>query len=151
MAEHRLSLAPDIAEIARLLDWIEARCSEAEVGSDAAFKLALALEEAVANVIHHAFGGTPPPHRVAVTLTIGSDRVTAEVVDNGGPFDPSAAPGPEMDVPLEQRDPGGLGIHLIRTMMDRVDYRRIAGENRLLLEKMRKQPTSDAGTPAPAR
>jgi serine/threonine-protein kinase RsbW len=137
MTVHRLVLAPDIAEIPRLLDWVETCCGDTGVGSDNVFKLSLALEEAVANAIHHAFAGIPEPHRIAVELTIGADRVTALVSDNGRPFDPSAAPEPEVDLPLEQRDPGGLGIHLIRRMMDRVDYRRHDGENRLRLEKLR--------------
>ena len=138
MADHRLVLAPDIAEIPRLLDWVETCCGDAAVAHETVFKLTLALEEAVANVIHHAFAGAAPPHRVEVDLAIGADRVTAEVVDNGRPFDPSAAPEPDRNLPLEQRDPGGLGIHLIRRMMDRVDYSRVDGENRLRLEKTRR-------------
>jgi len=137
MADHRLALTPDIAEIPRLLDWVETCCGDAAVASDTVFKLALALEEAVANVIHHAFAETPEPHRIEVELAIDANRVSARVIDNGRPFDPSAAPEPEASIPLEHRDPGGLGIHLIRRMMDRVDYRRVGGENRLRLEKMR--------------
>ena len=53
-------------------------------------------------------------------------------------IDPSAAPEPDRAAPLEARDPGGLGIHLIRRMMDDVAYRRVAGENRLRLEKLRR-------------
>jgi anti-sigma regulatory factor (Ser/Thr protein kinase) len=135
--DYRLILAPDIVEISRLLDWVETCCGEAGVASDAAFKLALVLEEAVANVIHHAFAEMPPPHRIAVELAIDPDRVSALVTDNGRAFDPSIAPEADTDLPLEQRDPGGLGIRLIRRMMDRVDYRRVAGENRLRMEKMR--------------
>ena len=137
MAEFRLDVAPDIAEIPRLLDWVEARCGECEVGGDTPFKLALVLEEAVANVVNHAFAGVPAPHRIAVELAIDGDRVTAEIIDNGHAFDPSAAPEPDRTTPLESRDVGGLGIHLIRRMMDRVEYRRADGENRLRLEKRR--------------
>lgn len=59
------------------------------------------------------------------------------MIDNGQPFDPSAAPEADTSLPLDQRDPGGLGIRLIRRMMDRVEYQRVAGENRLQLEKAR--------------
>jgi len=137
MATYRLDVAPDIAEIPRLLDWIEACCSECGVTGDTLFKLSLALEEAVANVINHAFAGVPPPHCITVELAIESDRVTAEIVDNGRPFDPSAAPAPDKTSPLETRDVGGLGIHLIREMTERVEYRRVGDENRLRLEKRR--------------
>jgi serine/threonine-protein kinase RsbW len=137
MVSHRLALAPDVAEIPRLLDWVETCCGDAGVGCDTVFKLSLALEEAIANVIHHAFARMPPPHRIVVSLSIDAERVRAEVIDNGRAFDPSAAPEPERNLTLEQRDPGGLGIHLIRRMMDRVDYHRVGGENRLRLEKLR--------------
>lgn len=137
MPSYHLDVAPDIAEIPRLIDWVETCCGEAGVVGDAVFKLALALEEAVANVIQHAFVDAPPPHRIEVALIIDADRVTADVIDNGAPFDPSAAPEPDRAAPLQARDPGGLGIHLIRRMMDEVRYARLAGENRLRLRKTR--------------
>jgi anti-sigma regulatory factor (Ser/Thr protein kinase) len=108
------------------------------VVGDVVFKLTLALEEAVTNVIQHAFTGRPPPHRIEVALAIDAERIIAEIIDNGHAFDPSAAPEPDRAAPLEARDPGGLGIHLIRRMMDAVDYRRVAGENRLRLQKKRR-------------
>jgi anti-sigma regulatory factor (Ser/Thr protein kinase) len=137
MPSHHLTLAPDIAEIPQLLDWVETCCGASGVGGDIANKLALALEEAAANVINHAFVDSPPPHHLAVMLTIDADRVAAEIIDNGKAFDPSAIPEPDRTLPLASRDPGGLGIHLIRKMMDRVDYHRVDGENRLKLEKVR--------------
>ncbi|MFZ2006645.1 MAG: ATP-binding protein [Stellaceae bacterium] len=136
MAAYRLDVSPDIADIPRLLDWVEACCRECRVKGETPSKLALALEEAVANVINHAFAGIAAP-RITVELTIDDDRVAAEIIDNGRPFNPTAAPEPDCAAPLESRDVGGLGIHLIRRMMDHVDYRRMGDENRLRLEKMR--------------
>jgi anti-sigma regulatory factor (Ser/Thr protein kinase) len=137
MPSYHLALAPDIAEIPRLLDWVEACCGAAGVSSGNARKLALVLEEAAANVINHAFAEKPPPCRLSVNLAVDASRVTAEIIDNGKAFDPSQAPEPDCALPLASRDPGGLGIHLIRKMMDQVDYRRVDGENRLRLEKAR--------------
>jgi serine/threonine-protein kinase RsbW len=135
MADHHLVLQPDIAEMPRLLDWIEASCAEGGVAVDIALKLALAIEEAVANTVNHGFRDAVPPHRLEVRLDIASRRLVAEIIDNGTPFDPTTAAPPDTELPLAQRDPGGLGIMLIHKMMDRVDYRRTAGENRLRLEK----------------
>jgi serine/threonine-protein kinase RsbW len=137
MARHSLSLAPDIALIPRLLDWIEACCAAENVAGDLVFKLALALEEAVANVIDHAFDGIAPPHRIRVRLDLDAERVAAEIVDNGHPFDPSAEPHSDVTLPLDEREIGGLGIHLMRHMMDRVSYHRHRGYNHLRLEKAR--------------
>ncbi len=137
MARHRLAIEPEIGEIPRLVDWVERCCDQAGIGSDFSFRLALALDEAVTNVIGHAFTGQPPPYRIAIELEITDPSVVATVIDNGGAFDPSAAPEPDLSLPLEDRDPGGLGIMLIHRMVDRVEYRRAGDENRLRLEKSR--------------
>lgn len=137
MSFHELCLDPQISEIPRLIDWVEACCGADGVGDETRFKMALALEEAVANVINNAFNGVPLPHRVAVRLEISAGSVVAEVIDNGHPFDPTAAPAPDLSLPLEERHPGGLGIHLMRRVMDRLRYRRRGGNNILRLQKRR--------------
>src|SRR5690242_2314792 len=120
MARYEFALAPETAEIARLLEWVQACFAAAGIARDLAFKLALVLEEAAMNVISHAFAGRPPPHAIRIRLDIELAEIVAEIVDNGRPFDPSAAQPPDFSTPLAARNPGGLGIHLIRTMMDRV-------------------------------
>jgi anti-sigma regulatory factor (Ser/Thr protein kinase) len=137
MAEERFSLEPDIAEIPRLVAWVERCCGAAGLDSGAAFHLALALDEAVTNVISYAFVGEAPPHRVEVRLEIAAETVTATVVDNGRSFDPSAPPAPHVSAPLEERTPGGLGNLLMHRMVDRVEYRRSGSQNHLRLEKSR--------------
>ncbi|HEX2215493.1 MAG TPA: ATP-binding protein [Xanthobacteraceae bacterium] len=138
MAFDELRLEPQLSEIPRLIEWVEARCAAAGVGGEVAMKLALVLEEAVANVINHGLPGSPPPHRVAVRLEIDADTVAAEVIDNGRPFDPTGAPRPDLSLPLEERQPGGLGIHLMRELMDGLDYRRSGDRNILRLHKARR-------------
>jgi anti-sigma regulatory factor (Ser/Thr protein kinase) len=135
MPTHRLTLAPDIAEVARLIDWVEQRCGDAGFGGEFAMPLALAVDEAVSNVIHHAFDGQPPPYRIEVRLDIGRTGVTATLIDNGKPFDPSSLSKPDVSLPAEDREPGGLGLLLLHNMVDRVTYRRNNQENRLRLEK----------------
>jgi serine/threonine-protein kinase RsbW len=136
MAFHELRLEPQVSEIARLNDWVEACCGADGVGDDTGFKMTLALEEAVANVIGNAFDGVPPPHLITVRLDIAAKSVVAYVIDNGRPFDPTAAPDPDLSLPLDEREPGGLGIHLMRGLMDRLQYRRDGGNNVLQLQKM---------------
>ena len=133
-----LRLEPLLSEIPRLIEWVEARCAAAGVAGDIAMKLALALEEAVANVIRHGLPGSPSPHRIAVRLEIGSAMVAAEIIDNGRPFDPTGAPPPDLSLPLEERQPGGLGIYLMRELMDGVEYRRSGNSNILRVRKARR-------------
>jgi anti-sigma regulatory factor (Ser/Thr protein kinase) len=137
MALYELRLAPQAAEIPRLTDWIAACCGAEEVEGDVAFKVTLAVEEAVINVIRHGFDGLPPPHLVLVRLDIAADSVVAEIVDNGPPFDPAALPDPDLSLPIERRNPGGLGVHLMRRMTDGLAYRRDSDCNILRLVKNR--------------
>jgi len=135
MTSYELCVEPRVSEIPRLIDWVEASCGAEGIADNIAFRVALALEEAVTNVIAHAFAEMPPPHIITVRLDITPRMLVAEISDNGRPFDPTAAPAPDLSLPIEQRSAGGLGIHLIRSMMDRVRYRRRGDKNLLRLEK----------------
>jgi anti-sigma regulatory factor (Ser/Thr protein kinase) len=137
MALHELCIEPRTAEISRLIDWVEEGCHSDGVASEVVFKIKLALEEAVMNVISHAFTSWPLPHQITVRLDITAASVVAEIIDNGRPFDPTAAPGPNLSLPLDQRNPGGLGIHLMRSMTDRIRYQRSESNNILRMEKSR--------------
>lgn len=135
MAVHQISLGSDVAEVPRMIEWVEQVLAAEGVGESPIFKVTLALEEAVMNIINYAFDGVPAPHRIALSLTVAPDRLSTELTDNGREFDPAGMPEPDVTLPLEQRAVGGLGLHLIRTMMDRVEYRRLNEENRLVMER----------------
>jgi anti-sigma regulatory factor (Ser/Thr protein kinase) len=137
MASHELNVEPQVNEIPRLLDWVEACCGAEGIANDLRYKIMLALEEAVTNVINHAFADVPPPHRIRVRLDVSDVLLAAEVIDNGRIFDPTSAPDPDLTLPLEERTPGGLGIHLMRHVMDRLYYKHETGRNTLRLEKAR--------------
>ena len=138
MAWHETTVAPDLSTIPPLIEWVEARCQEGGLSGELTFKLMLAIEEAATNVVSYAFAEMPPPHRIQIRIDIDDNRCIVEVVDNGRPFDPSAEPPPDLTGPLEERDPGGLGIHLIRNMAARIEYRREDGQNRLRIETARR-------------
>jgi anti-sigma regulatory factor (Ser/Thr protein kinase) len=135
MAVHQIAVEPEIAEIPRLNEWVEEVLVAEGVGPTPIFNATLAIEEAAMNVITHAFDGVAPPHRFTLSLAVTPDLLRIELCDNGREFDPASAAPPDLSSPLAEREPGGLGLHLIRKMMDRVEYRREAGENRLVLEK----------------
>ena len=137
MPSYRLGVKAQVSEVARLIEWIEGCAGRDGVDQAVAYQVMLAVEEAVMNVIGYAFEGQPPPHSITVRLDIDAAKIAAEVSDNGRPFDPTAMPEPDLSLPLEQRRVGGLGVHLMRNMMDRLDYRRDGGRNVLRLEKAR--------------
>jgi anti-sigma regulatory factor (Ser/Thr protein kinase) len=128
-----LTLKNEPSEIGRLVDLLEAFGAQSGLSEDATFKLTLALDEIVANVIRHGFGDDQE-HRIEVKVTVDERTVTASVEDDGREFDPREAPVPDLDLPIEMRTPGGLGMHLVRQTMDSVEYRRAEGRNILTVE-----------------
>lgn len=128
-----LTLKNQPSEIGRLVDLLEAFGAQSGLSEDATFKLTLALDEIVANVIRHGFGDDQE-HRIEVKVTVDDRTVTASVEDDGRAFDPREAPVPDLDLPIEMRTPGGLGMHLVRQTMDSVEYRRDDGRNILTVE-----------------
>jgi len=94
----------------------------------------LALEEHLTNVLNYAYEDAAP-HEIRIRLTLDNQRLQIEVEDDGRPYDPLSHPPVDTSVPLEQKPIGGLGIHLIRSVMDEVDYRREAGKNILRMRK----------------
>lgn len=98
------------------------------------FAFDLALEEIFINVVTHGSEGL---HDVRFELVLATDagRVFMELRDGGNPFDPFDAPPPDLDLDIEDRPVGGLGIFLLRTMMDDVRYAREDEKNVLTLVK----------------
>jgi serine/threonine-protein kinase RsbW len=99
--------------------------------------LTLALEEVLSNVIKHGYpeGGD---HEISLRVRVEPGQVRAEIEDDGRPFNPLKAPEPDTTKPLEERAVGGLGIHLVRKLMDALEYRRQGGKNLLTIRKLRE-------------
>ena len=103
---------------------------------DLIFRVNLVLEELGLNIIN--YGRSDGLHEIEITLTSEPESLTIEIVDNGRPFDPGRdAPDPQVDSGIADRPIGGLGVHLVRTMMDELHYRREGGRNYLTLVKER--------------
>ncbi len=102
------------------------------------FKVNLVLEELGLNIL--AYGGEDHERHpeIEIVLTSDDDALTIEMSDDGQPFNPlqDAAP-PDIDALLGDRPIGGLGVHLVRTLMDDLSYQRTAGKNRLTLVSRR--------------
>ena len=100
----------------------------------AIFSINLALEEIVTNIISYGFDDQEE-HAITVRLAFKDQEFTAEVEDAGRPFNPLNAPEPDLEQPLEARPIGGLGVHLAKSMMDRIDYSCVQGKNVLRMTK----------------
>jgi anti-sigma regulatory factor (Ser/Thr protein kinase) len=133
-AEERLTLAVDVAEIARAGAWAREVAARLAVPASALFAVDLCLEEALSNTIRYGFTD-PPPENAVLRLTFAREasalRVTID--DNAAPFDPCAAADPAMPTDLATANVGGLGIHLMRNFTESMVYERVDGLNRLTL------------------
>jgi serine/threonine-protein kinase RsbW len=104
------------------------------LSSNVVHDLHLALEEILTNVICYGYADDRQ-HEICVRLKVRPGAVIAEVEDDGRPFDPVAAPDVDVRRPIDERAPGGLGIHLVRKLMDSVEYKRQSGRNLLIINR----------------
>jgi anti-sigma regulatory factor (Ser/Thr protein kinase) len=128
-AELRLPGAP--GALRRLAPWVEQFARDGRLDAPLAYTVQLCLEEAVSNAIrHNPQRAAAPAGGVRVRLVSDAVSVTAEITDDGAPFDPLRAAEPKS---AADEDPGGLGLHLLRQYCDDLHYRRDGATNRLTL------------------
>jgi len=128
-----MSLANDVQEVARVIDTLEEFGAENGVPVAQSLRFGLALDELITNIISYGLAGRSDG---IITLVIEhrDGALHAELADNGPPFDPLAADTKPPEGDIETRDVGGLGLTLVKSFMDRLDYRRVDGLNRLTME-----------------
>ena len=132
--EKSIILANDIAEISKLNQFIEEVGDEFSLAPDLVFNLTLVMEEAVVNVINYAYP-KEEHEKIYVSARLHEGSIIMVIADNGKEFDPTLAPEADITLSAEERPIGGLGIYLIRNIMNEVKYERIEGRNILTLEK----------------
>jgi serine/threonine-protein kinase RsbW len=102
------------------------------------WRVSVAIDEILSNIVRH---GGAPASPIAVTFSIDDRRtIGVEVVDGATPFNPLLAPPPDRTGGLDRRAPGGLGIALVRMLMDETAYERRADRNHFV---MRCRPHAD--------
>jgi anti-sigma regulatory factor (Ser/Thr protein kinase) len=121
-------------EIQRLGAAAERFGAEHTLSDDDMMAINLVLDEVITNIIDYGYDDAAD-HEIRVTLAVEGDRLTIEVEDDARHFDPLKAPPPDLDLPLEERPVGGLGIHIVRTLMEAVEYQRRDGRNVLTMHK----------------
>lgn len=132
MSVARLAFDAEPASIATVNAWLADARTVYDLPADVVLRLSLVLEELVANVA--TYGGRTPC-RIEISLAADRDAVLLTVDDDGVAFDPTSAPAPDVVANIADRSVGGLGIHLMRNLMDDVRYVRVDGHNRLTLRK----------------
>lgn len=135
-ARQSFRIGADLDELRRVAEAAEELGLEEDWSPALAHQVDLAIEELGNNIVRHGLAGGPG--EIEITLTSDAKAIKIEISDDGQPFNPlKDAPKPDLEAALEDRPIGGLGIHLVLTMMDEMHYRREDERNHLTLVKRR--------------
>ncbi len=129
-----ITLPNNIEEIPQLNVFIDEVCEAAGLDISDTMSINLALEEAVVNVMDYAYPANAPGE-VTIEAEADDERMKFVITDHGIPFDPTAKAEVDTTLSLEERPTGGLGIHLVRQIMDSINYERENDKNVLTLRK----------------
>lgn len=123
-----LTLPAETSSLDQVVSYVHSLCQLGQLTEKQAYTLRLAAEELVVNIINHGHPDTPG--QLKVVGGVGPGEVWLQMIDSAGPFDPTAY---DIDIdvnrPLHEREPGGLGIYLARSMVDEIAYEYKAGCN----------------------
>jgi serine/threonine-protein kinase RsbW len=137
-----------IADVAVASAWVERITASLNLPGQLTFAMQVCLEELMSNIARHGSvhsfatalpsgGDADNPLSISIDIRVLDDRIAMTIEDNGRPFDVEKAPAKAVDRPLEQVQPGGLGIQLIKNFSHNIEYRRTDAGNRVTVDFMR--------------
>lgn len=131
----QLIIQNEINEISKLPAFVDEIAEELRLIPELVFNLNLVLEEAVSNIILYAY-----PEQMGKEISIMADKsdniLVFTLTDTGKEFDPTEVPEVDINLSVEERPIGGLGIFLIKNIMNEVEYQRVEGRNVFTLKKI---------------
>ena len=135
-----LQVPSSTENLALIRDFVSAVGARAGFDEGEVSRITLAVDEACANVIEHAYS-QEVTHEVTIRAVVDDDALRFEIIDTGRGFDPTMIEPLAVEELIRQRRSGGLGLRLIRTIMDDVQYQIVPGEkNELKMVKKLKKP-----------
>ena len=137
--KRHMNVPSDAAQLPILTQFLQEFWSAAGLPPAEATTFELALEEIFMNVVMHGSPAGRAP-RVEVFLALCEGSLTLIVEDDGPSFDPLSLAAPDVTASLEERHVGGLGVYLVRQMMDAVSYQRLGVRNQLTMTKRIREP-----------
>jgi serine/threonine-protein kinase RsbW len=133
-AKDRLVIGNTIAEMVKVIEFVEKFGAAHGIPQAAINDLNVCLDELLNNTISYGYDDQAP-HSIAVDLTLAAGLLTADIKDDGKPFDPrKSTPKPSRGT-IQSRAVGGLGLHFVKTLMDEVGYMRMGRNNVVRLVK----------------
>jgi sigma-B regulation protein RsbU (phosphoserine phosphatase) len=143
IAERRIVIKNHLPGIAAVTEKFESFAEEFGVPRPITMKFDIMFEEVLNNVISYAYNDDED-HDIEVRLKLVGERLVVTISDDGVPFNPLSAATPRTDLTLEDREVGGMGVHLVRNLVDDVSYQRRIDKNVLTLMSYLQQKDSAA-------
>lgn len=145
MKTKKLKVKSKTENLSIIRDFINTSAADAGLKADVIESIILAVDEACTNIIKHAYKSFPDGELIIKTKST-LDRFVISITDFGNSFEPEMIPEPDLQKYYRQRRIGGLGMYLMKTLMDDVKYKSIPGKyNEVLLSKNLKVAQSNAG------
>lgn len=129
----RVSIPARLSEVRELSSMVEAFGDAHGLPDPKVFVINLALDELITNIVMHGLEDAGAV-RIDITLRVDESTLFLVVEDNGNPFDPTRDAEPDTSSALQERPVGGLGLHLVKSFADRMEYNFVDGKNRLTVE-----------------
>jgi sigma-B regulation protein RsbU (phosphoserine phosphatase) len=129
-----LSIKNRLEDIQIVIDNFEEFAQLAKLEQPFVLKMSIVLDELLANVVRYAFEDDHD-HLIYLEFVVTDSSFYMTLEDDGVPFDPFNQPPPDTGKGLEERDIGGLGIHIVKSLMDSYSYERLENNNVVKLEK----------------
>ena len=137
---HRITRAAYLESLHDFRDFIKQQCAGLDgISDEILYDVQLAVDEACTNIISHGYADLDPGS-IILDLEVDPDKLTLSLTDFGHPFEPSGAPSPDVDAPIEERELGGFGLFFIQQSMDDMDYQVTEDGNKMILTKYLKRP-----------
>jgi serine/threonine-protein kinase RsbW len=132
--KRELTFKNEEQELTRVTEFMENICDELQLDMHVAMKLQVAIEEMVTNIIFYAY---PEGTRADISLTAESEdkELTLVLSDTGKPFDPTAKEDADIETNPMDREQRGMGILIVKNIMNEVSYQRLGNTNQLTMKK----------------
>ncbi len=134
MKHQSLKIESKTERLIEVREFVSAAAREFGFTDEETSKIALAIDEACTNVIKHAYN-FDPSKEITIDVNRGNGRFEVQISDNGKQFDPGGISSPDMKEYLSHFKRGGLGVYLLKSLMDKVEYNITPGSNQVRLIK----------------
>jgi serine/threonine-protein kinase RsbW len=145
IAQAEIVIGNTIGEVSRLSRLIDEIAHSHSLPAGIVADVQVAADEVLANIINHAYADNAA-HVIRIAIRVFHDAIELAFEDDGIPFDPLSVPQPDVHAPQRKRRVGGLGIHVVRKLMSKVEYSREGNSNRLVITKRFPRQDTDANS-----